>query len=294
MLQQSDLNRFMNSIILERELKQIKVVQMSVLRRLILLTSFFAVVACTAEEAKTEPTKDKVTQVQEKQADVIFDEAKLKARFEKMGVTVNKVVAASIPGLIEVDTNGGLFFTNLAGDQFIAGSLYSLDDDGQYVNLIEERQAPLNAEKIKQFEDKMIIYPADNEKYVITIFTDITCGYCVKLHNQMAGYNELGITVRYLAYPRQGYSGEVAEEMARIWCSSDPAMAMDKAKKGLKTTEEADNLESCKTSISEQYMLGRTLGVSGTPAIYLPNGKLVAGYMPPAQLLTRIRKELGE
>lgn len=198
---------------------------MSVLRRLTFLTTLLLVAACNAEEAKTETsTETQAATV----SDTLFDKEMLTARFEKMGVKVISITPATIDGLVEIETNGGLFFSNAAGEQFIAGALYSLDDDGQYVNLIEERKAPLNAAKIAQFEQDMIVYPADDEKYVITVFTDTTCGYCVKLHSQMSGYNELGITVRYLAYPRQGPQGEVAEEMARIWCAKEPAANREK------------------------------------------------------------------
>jgi len=82
---------------------------------------------------------------------------------------------------------------------------------------------PINAEKIAQFRDSMIEYKADNEKYAVTVFTDITCGYCVRLHQEMKEYNKRGITVRYLAFPRQGPSGQVADNMAKIWCAADPA-----------------------------------------------------------------------
>lgn len=264
---------------------------MSVLRRLTFLTTLLLVAACNAEEAKTKTsTETQAATV----SDTLFDKEMLTARFEKMGVKVISITPATIDGLVEIETNGGLFFSNAAGEQFIAGALYSLDDDGQYVNLIEERKAPLNAAKIAQFEQDMIVYPADDEKYVITVFTDTTCGYCVKLHSQMSGYNELGITVRYLAYPRQGPQGEVAEEMARIWCAKEPAAAMNKAKIERNFTEQVDNLEQCKTKIMDQYVLGRELGISGTPAIYLPNGKLVAGYMPPAKMITRLRAEMDK
>ncbi|CSI27176.1 thiol:disulfide interchange protein DsbC [Vibrio cholerae] len=76
----------------------------------------------------------------------------------------------------------------------------------------------------------MIEFKAPNEKYAITVFTDITCGYCVRLHSQIKEYNDLGITVRYLAYPRQGPQGQVADQMAAIWCSNDPKAAMHDAK----------------------------------------------------------------
>lgn len=169
-----------------------------------------------------------------------------------------------------------------------------MDKTGNYVDILAERQAPLNAEMIEKFSQEMIVYPAENEKYVITVFTDTTCGYCVRLHHQMQGYNELGITVRYLAYPRQGPTSSVGEEMARIWCAEDPKKAMDQSKSGQSFTEQGDNIAKCSDKILKQYALGRDLGITGTPAVFLPNGKLVAGYMPPAGMFQRLKQEMEQ
>ncbi len=175
---------------------------MSVLRRLTLLTLPFFVTACGAEEsqAKTETPAQQVAPAAKQN----FDEAALKAKFSKLGVSILDIQPSDVAGLLEIQTNGGVLFASNDGNHFIAGTLYAIDDNGGYKDVIAERQAPLNAEKIAKFSDSVIEYKADNEKYVVTVFTDITCGYCVRLHSQMQGYNDLGITVRYMAYPRQG------------------------------------------------------------------------------------------
>ncbi|MDB1124827.1 thioredoxin fold domain-containing protein [Vibrio algarum] len=278
---------------------------MSVLRNLLILATPFFVTACDAADTNSPETKVNQAEVAAVKQDAVevldiesstgeFDEATLRARFESMGVNVVSIAPATIDGLYEVDTTGGMVFSNAQGDQFIAGTLYALDDNGQYVDVLAERQAPKNAEKIEQYASDMIVYPAENEKYVITVFTDTTCTYCVRLHSQMQGYNDLGITVRYLAYPRQGPTGEVAQEMARIWCSVDPEKSMTQAKLNHSFNEDVDNLEQCGQKIMEQYALGRDLGISGTPAVFLPNGKLLAGYMPPAGLFKRIQQEMTQ
>jgi thiol:disulfide interchange protein DsbC len=258
-----------------------KVVPMSVLRRLLIVTS--ALIAFSS-----------ITQSAFAEASPQFDKAALKARFEKLGVAVLSVEPSMIEGVVEINTDNGVLFSSLTGESFISGTLYSLDEKGNYVDVLAERQAPLNAAKIDTFADEMIVYPAEDEKYVITVLTDITCGYCVRLHSQMSGYNQLGITVRYLAYPRQGPSGDVAENMAKVWCADDPAQAMSDAKINQKFDSKVADLDRCKQSIANQYNLGRELGISGTPAIFLSNGKLIAGYMPPASLIQRLQVELAE
>ena len=163
-----------------------KVNSMSVLRRMTLLTLPLLVAAQAVTAAETK-----------------VDKAQLEKRFSKLGLEINKVVPADIKGLVEVQTSGGVLFASPDGEYFLAGTLYKLDKDGQYEDVLAKRQAPINAAKINKFQDSMIEFKAKDEKYVVTVFTDITCGYCVRLHNQMKDYNNLGITIRYgLSTPR--------------------------------------------------------------------------------------------
>lgn len=259
---------------------------MSVLRRLPLLVLPLMITACNASEAKVEQTSTAV-EVAPAQA---IDTAALTKRFEKIGIKVEKIVPSDIDGLLEIQTNSGIIFSSPEGDHFLAGTLYSLDDNGKFSDVLAERQAPLNAEKVAAMSDTVIEYKADNEKYVVTVFTDITCGYCVRLHSQMQGYNDLGITVRYMAYPRQGATGQVADQMAAIWASDDPKTAMHDAKVNRQMPASGKDLAEQKQIISKQYQLGRELGINGTPAIVLASGELVSGYLPPAQLLQRLEQ----
>ncbi|MEZ9566483.1 thioredoxin fold domain-containing protein [Vibrio artabrorum] len=259
---------------------------MSVLRRLPLLVLPLMITACNASEAKVETTSTAVEAVPAQ----VIDTAALTKRFEKIGIKVDKIIPSDIDGLLEVQTNSGIIFSSPEGDHFLAGTLYSLDDNGKFSDVLAERQAPLNAKKVAALSDTVIEYKADNEKYIVTVFTDITCGYCVRLHSQMQGYNDLGITVRYMAYPRQGPSGQVAEQMAAIWASDDPKSAMHNAKVERQLLSSNQDLTEQKKIIAKQYQLGRELGINGTPAIVLPSGELVSGYLPPAQLLQRLEQ----
>lgn len=266
---------------------------MSVLRRLPLLTLPLLLAACNGADEST--TNEPTASVAETKAVAVesgdFDLQALTARFEKIGIKVMNVVPSDIQGLLEIQTNSGVIFSSPTGEYFVAGTLYSLDENGKYTDILAERQAPINAEKIAAFNDEMIEYKAQDEKYAITVFTDTTCGYCVRLHSQMEGYNALGITVRYLAYPRQGAEGQVAKQMASIWAAEDPQTAMHDAKINRSFPTPSGDISKFEKQISGQYALGRELGISGTPAIFLPGGELVSGYLPPAQLLQRLQTQ---
>ncbi|KYN81711.1 thiol:disulfide interchange protein [Vibrio cidicii] len=263
---------------------------MSVLRRLTLLTLPFFVTACGAEESHaTTPATEVVASANV--ASTNIDSAALKARFSKLGLNITDIQPSDVAGLVEIQTNSGVLFASNDGKHFIAGTLYALDDNGQYRDVIAERQAPLNAEKIAKFGDSVIEYKAANEKYVVTVFTDITCGYCVRLHSQMKEYNDLGITVRYMAFPRQGGMSPVADQMAGIWCAVDPQAAMHDAKVNRKFAPAENDLAQCKKTIAAHYQLGQELGINGTPAIFLASGEMIAGYLPPEKLLQRLQQQ---
>jgi len=140
------------------------------------------------------------------------------------------------------------------------------------------------ADKVNALKSEMIIYPAKNEKYVVTVFMDITCHYCHILHQQLKEYNDLGITVRYLAFPRGGMN-ETARQMEAIWTSKDPVFALNEAEKGNLPKElKAPNI------VKRHYDLGIQLGVQGTPSIVTSTGELIGGYLKPKDLLAALKE----
>lgn len=214
-----------------------------------------------------------------------FDEAKLKATLSaKIGVTVSKVTETPFPNVVLLMTERGTFYSTKDGGFFIQGNVYDIRGNGA-VDLAQASMAEARLEGVERFKDDMIVYPAKDEKYVVSIFTDITCGYCRKLHSEMDDYNKLGITVKYLAYPRAGVydqSGSFSkgfQDLRSIWCHEDPVEAMTKAKGGAAVVQRI-----CDKPIKEEFEFGQQIGVSGTPAIILENGDLLPGYKPAADL----------
>ncbi|MGF1741119.1 bifunctional protein-disulfide isomerase/oxidoreductase DsbC [Vibrio profundum] len=245
------------------------------IRRLLLLTLPFVAATCFAAQAAP-----------------AHDESLIKQRVRSLGVKVLSIEPSGIKGLMEVSTSGGLLYASPDGEYFVAGTLYRLGKNGRYEDVAAKKQAPINAKKIAAFKDQMISFKAPNEKYAVTVFTDITCGYCVRLHDQIKEYNDLGITINYLAFPRQGPTSPVAEQMAAIWCATDPKDAMHEAKTSRRLPElKGDKAQQCKTNIAKQYALGAELGVKGTPAIFLPNGEMIGGYLPPKALLQKLQSK---
>jgi thiol:disulfide interchange protein DsbC len=135
-------------------------------------------------------------------------------------------------------------------------------------------------------ESEMVVFSPKDPKYTITVFTDIDCGYCRKLHSQIAEYNRLGIRVRYLFFPRSGPDTESWHKAEAVWCSSNRNDAMTKAKNGENLPEKKCGAERI---VARDYDLGQKIGVDGTPAIFLPSGELLPGYAPPTKLVQYLK-----
>jgi len=190
----------------------------------------------------------------------------------------------AISGLFEVVTDEGIFYVNADASNLIQGSLYQVDANG-VTDLTEQAMGKVRQQAMQTFAGDSIDYLAENEKYSITVFTDINCGYCRKLHNEVAELNQLGISVKYLAFPRGGLNSKTYQDMASIWCAQDSATAMSNAKRGGKVVP-----ETCTNTVAQQYDLGRRLGVTGTPAIVFESGQMQPGYVPAAQLISILEK----
>lgn len=202
-------------------------------------------------------------------------------------IQVENVKPSEVPGLYEVSLKDGpTVYATENGKHFFTGDLFELAPGG-FVNIAERGREQMRKERMAQVSAKdMIVFPAEGEtKGSIYVFTDVDCGYCRKLHNEVPQLNKMGIEVRYLAYPRdfpRGAQSRTAPKMVSAWCAKDPQEALTK----LKNSQNIANA-TCDNPIAEQYMLGGEMGVTGTPAIITTRGELVPGYMP-AESLVRV------
>ena len=188
-----------------------------------------------------------------------------------------------IPGIYELMRGTDIAYVSTDGKFAIAGDLYDL---GSNNNLSETRRRDVRAKLIAAVpESQMLVFSPKDPKYTITVFTDVDCGYCRKLHSQMAEYNRLGIRVRYMFYPRTGPDTDSWHKAEEVWCSSNRNEALTRAKRGedLKVT-------SCAGSpIARHYELGREMDLRGTPAIITSQGDMLPGYVPPALLAQELK-----
>lgn len=187
-----------------------------------------------------------------------------------------EIIATEAKGVYRLEVQGSFAYAHVSGDYVLIGDLYNTETKE---NLGELAQAKY----IDGFKDQMIVFgPKDAERY-ITVFTDIDCGYCRKLHQEVPELNAAGVQVRYLAFPRAGVGSESYNKYVSVWCNDDPQKALTDAKSGRAVAN-----ATCDNPISDTYALGRQFGVNGTPTIIMDNGTRAPGYVPSAQLLQRM------
>ena len=197
---------------------------------------------------------------------------------------VSKVSPSPLPGIFAVETQDGrVMYADAGGSHLIAGDMYALTEAG-LVNLAEIRRQDRRRELLANVAlSDMIIFAPRETKAVVNVFTDVDCGYCRKLHQERDELADYGIELRYLAYPRAGVDSETYENMVSAWCADDRQRAITRLKQG-----DSVSAQSCANPVAEQYELGAAVGVGGTPTLVTPDGALIPGYMPAAELATRL------
>lgn len=201
------------------------------------------------------------------------------------GLKVGSIRATQMPGVFEVElTHGPILYSTETGDFFIVGDLYSATADG-YVNLAEQRRDAQRVERLASVDTKdMIVFsPKGTPKAHVTVFTDVTCYYCQKLHAEVPELNRLGVEVRYMAYPRAGAGSDGFYKLETAWCAPNPQDVLTRLK-----NKEAVPTARCDNPIASQYQLGQELGVRGTPAIITQDGKMIPGYQSATDLMASL------
>jgi len=222
------------------------------------------------------------------------DAAALRALLDERypDLRVDEVRPSPLTDIYEVVSGTQVFYMTADARYALRGSLIDLVAER---NLTAERKSQRSHAAVAELgEQDMVIYePADGEsEHVVTVFTDTSCAYCRRLHEEMLeAVDEHGIRLRYVMFPRAGVDSAAADTLRNVWCADDPQAAMTRAKRG-KTVPERDG--GCNPPIAEQYETGRAIGVSGTPYLLLEeDGPVFAGYRPVDQLLAMMRGSGG-
>lgn len=194
------------------------------------------------------------------------------------GVPFSDVTESAIPGIYEAVADGQILYVDEAGEYIIQGEVRRLSDGA---NLTDEKLGRIHMGMIKAMDEQdMLIYePEEPSERSITVFTDISCGYCRLLHEQLDTLLDEGVRVRYLLFPRGGQDSQGHKDLESVWCADNPQEAMTTAKAGGEIVS-----KSCDNPILSHMELAQRLGLRGTPLIYTDSGEKISGYREAAIL----------
>ncbi len=208
--------------------------------------------------------------------------AKMSEMFQE--IQPEHINVSPIDGWYTVQKGSVVAYVSADGRYLLQGDLIDLESQ---VNLSEQSRTMARRELMSSISaDQVIAFTPTDIKYTVTVFTDVECTYCRKLHSQIDEYLARGIEVRYLLYPRNGPASRSWSTSEDVWCAQDRNKALTDAKLGRDfETQKCDS-----STVADHYVLGQSVGLTGTPAIIFEDGTLVSGYLPPATLSARLQQ----
>ena len=207
----------------------------------------------------------------------------IETKIRALAPTADSIAISETPidGLLQVQVNNEIYYASSDAKYLVIGRIMDLDTRE---NITDQAKAGLRKDLLNGLDhSQQISFSPAEPEYELLVFTDIDCGYCRKLHEQIEDYMAEGIAINYMAFPRAGLASHSYEKFVSVWCADDQQAAITLAKSG----EEPDPLQ-CENPVGAQYELGREIGVTGTPALVTADGALIPGYVPPAQLKERL------
>lgn len=211
------------------------------------------------------------------------DDAELEQVRQKVGemfdmIEPEDVGPSPIEGWYTIHSGSVVAYISADGRYLLQGDLIDLD---RQENLSDNVRNASRRDLMAGISDEdAIVFTPEEVRFSVDVFTDTDCTYCRRLHAQIDQYLAHGIEVRYLMYPRNGPASPAWTTAEQVWCSTDRQNALTLAKLG----KDFPTSKCDASMVQDHYVLGRDVGLSGTPAIVLDDGTLIGGYMTPDQL----------
>ncbi len=219
-------------------------------------------------------------------ADTVEQTIANKLKTINASVEIDSLQQSPWPGMYEITLKTGeVLFSDENAEYLMIGQMYNLSAENGFVNLSEKKNQAKVAKELNAYPvDLQIVYAAKGQQQAqITVFTDISCYYCQKLHKAIPALQKKGVTVKYMAFPRAGIGSDIAQKMEAVWCAKDPAKAMSIAK-----AQGSVSSAKCENPVSDQFRLAHKLGVNATPTIFTEKGLKIAGFASTENLLVEL------
>ena len=225
---------------------------------------FLMLVSCSQHEATSYTTKDAAERFVKSYPDLKID-------------SIEKINNS----FFEILIGEQIFYLTSDLNYLLAGNIIDL---GSGINLTQQKIENFRLSALKTLDKKdTIIYQPKKIDHIITVFTDVSCPYCKKLHSEIPDLLNNNIEVRYVLFPRNGIDDDAYVDMASLWCSEDKKDLLETAFEGDFIKE-----EKCENPLAKNLELAYSLRVNGTPMIFTESGKVIPGYVPYKQILNTL------
>lgn len=191
---------------------------------------------------------------------------------------------SALPGFYEGVIAGQVVYASEDGTYVIRGQV---DNLATGANLTEDSMAARRLETLAAIgADQRLTYAPPQPLYRVTVFTDVDCPYCRRLHAQMSEYNRLGIAIDYVFFPLSIHP-DANRKSNDVWCASDRKAAYDAVMSG-----HALDRRTCDSPVVETVKAGSEIGVAATPTAIGPDGRVITStvLMTPHRLLAELQK----
>jgi len=218
------------------------------------------------------------------------------AKRDEVDVDIRKTVSNAYPDVAideikkiddnfhEIIINKQIYYATNDGKYLIVGNVINLNTKESITEntKMNQRLSIINSIDMKNF---MIFKPKKTD-HILTIFTDTSCPYCQKLHNEIPDLLENNIEIRYVLFSRNGNDVDAYQQLVSAWCSADKIDALEDLFSG----DILDDASNCENPIARNFDYAGSLSVEGTPTIFLEDGRIIPGYQNYKNILAFINK----
>jgi thiol:disulfide interchange protein DsbC len=210
-----------------------------------------------------------------------FTVAEANKIFKDVG-DVKAVKASPVKGLweltIERDGRQAIIYTDFGKKLLIPGPIFDIATKRPITPPPVEIPKKISRAELEKIPlANSIILGKPNGKKRMFVFTDPDCPYCSRLHGELkkliAMEPELAIYIKM--FPLKMHPN--AYDKARVILGSKSPEMLDKAYAGEKLPSPGVN--DAKAAVDETISMGEKLGIEGTPAMIMPDGRLISGAM---------------
>jgi thiol:disulfide interchange protein DsbC len=212
-------------------------------------------------------------------------ESRIRAAFAKSFPTVRITSVGATPwqGVYEAVTPEGIIYADASGQFAMSGKMVDVPTQ---VNLTDARMTDLHRIDFSTLPfSRAIKSVKGNGRRKLAVFADPDCPYCKRLESELKDLDD--VTVYTFLFPIDELHPGATQHAKRIWCSKDPAASWTA---WLVDKVEPPEANCAGDPVAELSTLADKLEITGTPTLFLADGRRIPGLIPLDDLVREMGK----